>query len=675
MSQPPEAPRCTFRLPVFLPGIVIVGVLSLLCVWSPRLAEQLLGTAQAWISSHFGWFYTLSVACFIGVLLLIASSRFGRIRLGPDDARPEFGMRAWLAMLFAAGMGIGLMYFGVGEPMLHYLAPPTTDARSMASAREALEVTFFHWGLHAWSIYAVVGLVLAYFGFRYNLPLTVRSGLYPLLRERINGPIGHAVDVFALCCTIFGIATTLGFGVMQLSAGLEELLGWNTRTQAFQLGLIAVVISLAGISAATGVARGVRILSEINIGAAILLMCFVLATGPTVHLLSAFSENVGNYLFNLVPMTFRTFTYAPTHEASWFADWTLLYWAWWISWSPFVGMFIARISRGRTVREFIIGVLLVPTAFNLLWMTVFGNTAIWLDMGPAGGALGTAAGNIDGLLFAFLDYLPLSGITSGLAVLLISLFFITSADSGSMVVDNIASGGDERSPVWQRLFWAAVLGITAAALLAAGGLKALQTMTLIAALPFCAIMLLLCVGLWRGMSVDRLHFSQALAPATQFWRGDMWLRRLDQILHQPKAEDVARFIAGTVRPALDKVAAELQRRGVAATVAETADGAVQLDVPHDTLRSFVYGVRCATRAVPAFALHDASLPASSRPHTFLPETYFADGRQGYDVQYLTEQEMLADVLRQYERHLSLAMDPRTHLYASAPEHQPGNGPQ
>jgi len=661
--------RSTLQPAIVLPGLFLIGGLLALSTFAPRRAEAFFSVAQAWITANFSWFYVLAVAIFVIVLLGIAVSDYGKIRLGPDHAEPEFSLRAWLAMLFAAGMGIGLMYFGVGEPLMHYLAPPTVAAKTAAGASQAMQMTFFHWGLHAWAIYGVVGLALAYFGFRFNQPLTIRSGLYPLLRERIHGPIGHAVDVFAFCCTIFGIATTLGYGVLQLSAGLQDLTGWETGALGFQLVLIAVVVALAGISAATGLDKGVRILSEVNLSLAILLMLFVLVCGPTLYLLSAFSENIGNYVSELANMTFRTFTYEKTSNDGWFGGWTILYWAWWVSWSPFVGMFIARISRGRTIRQFIIGVLLVPSVFNFLWMTVFGNTAIWLDMNTAAGALGAATNNVDSLLFRFFDYLPLSQLTSLLAVILIGVFFITSADSGAFVVDNIASRGHPRSPIWQRLFWAALLGCTAAILLAAGGLKALQAMTLVSALPFSIIMLMLCAGLLRGLAADSKHFSQPLSHATSFWNGQLWKRRLEQILYQPHSTDVHAFIGGTVRPALDKVAAEMVTRGVKAHVETLADKSVQLVIGHENMRDFIYGVRCSARPIPPFALHNASLPASEREYTYEPTTFFADGRTGYDVQYLTENEMLADILRQYERHLSLAQNPATHLYTATPEHR------
>lgn len=675
-TSAPSAPRMTFSAPVVLPALVVLGLLLLLCGLFPQRADQWFGSAQAWVVGNFDWFYTVAVTLFLVFLVLIAFSRYGDIRLGPDDAKPEFSFASWTAMLFAAGMGIGLMYFGVGEPLQHYLNPPTEAGGTAAGAREALTSTFFHWGFHAWAIYGVMGLVLAYFGFRYNLPLTMRSGLYPLLQHRINGAIGHSVDAFALVGTIAGLATTLGYGALQLAAGLNIVTGWDTATTAFRIGVIVFVVALAGLSAASGLDKGVRRLSEINLILTFILLGFVLICGPTVFLLQAFSENVGNYFSELVSMSLRTFTYEPAQDPAWFGGWTILYWAWWISWSPFVGMFIARISRGRTVREFIVGVLFIPTAFNLLWMTTFGNGAIWIDMNIAQGALSATAGNVDALLFRFFEYLPIAKAVSWLAIVLIALFFVTSADSGAYVVDAIASRGHPRAPVWQRLFWAGVLGLTAVVLLVAGGLKALQAFTLIAALPVAAIMAVLCVGLWRGMRADTLHASQDLAPATNFWNGQHWRKRLELIVRQPTATDIKGFFQRTVLPAMSEVAAELQRQGVQATVIdETAHTddlsaiSARLVIPMPELRDFVYGVRPVKRRLPGFMLTEVTDEEENvRRHVVEPITFFADGREGYDIQYLRQEELIADILRNYERYLSVSADKRTALLNRAPGH-------
>lgn len=666
-SAPP--PRTTLVPAVVVPALLVLGALLVFCGFFPQSAEQLFSGAQNWVVGHFDWFYTVAVTLFLVFLVMIAFSRYGDIRLGPDNSEPDFSFLSWTAMLFAAGMGIGLMYFGVGEPLQHYLKPPTQIGGTPAAAREAMQVTFFHWGFHAWAIYGTMGLVLAYFGFRYNLPLTLRSGLYPLFKERINGPIGHGVDAFALVGTIAGIATTLGYGAMQLAAGLHTLTGWDTSTSAFRIAVIVVVVGLAGISAVSGLDKGVRRLSEFNLTLSFILLGFVMIAGPTVFLFQALSENIGSYLAGLADMSLRTFAYEPPREDGWFGGWTILYWAWWISWSPFVGMFIARISRGRTIRQFVVGVLLVPTAFNLIWMTAFGNGAIWIDTHVAQGALAQTVGNVDALLFRFFEYLPLTSAVSWLAIVLISVFFITSADSGAFVVDAIASRGNARSPVWQRLFWAAMLGVTAAVLLLAGGLKALQAMTLVAALPVTAIMLALCYGLWRGLIADVAHSSQDLAPATNFWSGQHWRRRLEQIVHQPTHDDVLGFLRATVLPAMRDVAGELRERGLDVEVHdETAqDGSVRLRIPDPAMRDFVYGVKAVHRAVPVFIVSEASRDVE-RSQVTEPITFFADGRQGYDIQYLRPEEIIVDILRHYERYLSLTADRRTELLNRAPSH-------
>lgn len=522
MPDSRSSPRTTFKPQVVLPALAVIGALLVVCALHPNESGALFSSGQQWVVARFDWFYVLAVTTFLVFLVLIAASDFGNIRLGPDDAEPEFSFLSWTAMLFAAGMGIGLMYFGVGEPMQHFLKPPTVDPGTPAAAREAMLMTFFHWGFHAWAIYGLMGLVLAYFGFRYNLPLTLRSGLYPVLRERVNGWIGHAVDAFALVGTVAGIATTLGYGVMQLSAGLHTVAGWDTSGNAFRIGLVVIVVILAGASAASGLDKGVRRLSELNLLLAFLLLAFVVVAGPTSFLLRALGDNIGQYLSNLVDLSFRTYAYAPPREEGWFGGWTILYWAWWVSWSPFVGMFIARISRGRTIRQFVIGVLLVPTAFNLVWMTVFGNSAIWLDTHGAAGALAQTAGSVDALLFRFFDFLPLPQLLSIVSIVLIAVFFVTSADSGAFVIDQIATRGTAHSPVWQRLFWAALLGVTAAVLLVAGGLGALQAMTLIAGCVDHARALLRAVARARGRSRalfagrrarDELLDRSALAPS------------------------------------------------------------------------------------------------------------------------------------------------------------------
>ena len=479
--------------PVFYGSVIVIGLFLVVGIAIPGQAGAFFGAVQASILGAFGWFYLLSVGIFLASVLLLCFGRFGQLKLGPDDSVPDFRFLSWIAMLFAAGMGIGLMFYAVGEPMTHFMAPPTAEPRSVAAMREAMTVTFFHWGIHAWAIYAVVGLSLAYFGYRYNLPLTIRSGLYPILKNRIDGPIGHAVDIFAIVGTMFGIATSLGVGVSQINAGLNHLLGVPIGI-AVQLPLIAVVTAMATVSVVTGLDKGVRILSETNLIVAILLMIFVLVVGPTSLLFRDFVQNLGLYFDTLVLRTFNIYAYEPT---PWVDAWTLFYWAWWISWSPFVGMFIARVSRGRTVREFITCVLIIPTLVSVVWVTVLNSTA--LDQLINQGFTGAQDASLELKLFEMLTQLPWTWIASLLSIILVIVFFVTSSDSGSLVIDTITAGGKVNAPVGQRVFWATFEGLVAIALLIGGGLGALQAMAVSTGFPFAIVLLIACYALIKGL--------------------------------------------------------------------------------------------------------------------------------------------------------------------------------
>jgi choline/glycine/proline betaine transport protein len=653
-------PRFIINPPVFIGASAITIAFALLGVLGPQRAESIFKVMQAWIIDRFGWFYLLSVAVFFIVVLILALSRFGSLKLGPDDAEPDFPYLSWVAMLFAAGMGIGLMFFAVGEPMTHFVKPPDDLPRSIDASRHAMMITFFHWGFHAWAIYTVVGLSLAYFGFRYNLPLTIRSGLYPLLKERINGPWGHAVDIFAVCGTIFGIATSLGLGVLQINAGLNYIAGVPVGP-IVQIVLVVVITCAAAASVISGVTKGIRRLSEFNLILAIALMAFVFAVGPSELLLRSFVQNVGFYLDGLVLRTFNIYAYEPK---PWIGSWTLFYWAWWISWSPFVGMFIARVSRGRTVREFVIAVLFIPAGFTFLWMTIFGNTAMYIDTTIANGALGDAVvSDVTAGLFRFFEYLPLPTVTSAVAVLLVAVFFVTSSDSGALVVDTIAAGGELETSALQRLYWCVLIGAVAAALLLAGGLSALQTVTIASALPFTVIMLVLCWGLFRGLSAD-LARGAATRPVRAAQPGVSWKRRLEHMLHAPSEQDVCNFIKTDVKQALTAVADELNAKGQAATAEFDSDQCtVTLVIPAEGARNFVYGIRPGVQRLPVFTpinIREGGVHNQAR-------TFFRDGSGGYDVMGFGQEQIIGDVLVQYNHYLGLIHSPHSHLFATAPD--------
>jgi choline/glycine/proline betaine transport protein len=450
---------------------------------------------QDFVVTKFGWFYTLSVGVFLIFVLWLMLSRYGKVRLGKDDEKPAYSYFTWFAMLFSAGMGIGLLFYGVAEPISHFGKPPRAEPMTVEAARDAINITFFHWGLHAWAIYIVIGLALAYFAYRHDLPLSIRSTLYPVLGKRIYGPAGHAVDTLAVICTLFGLASSLGLGVMQINAGLDYLGLVSVSTQN-QIILIAVITLAATVSVVTGVDAGIRRLSELNLILALLLMAFVFFAGPTLFLLSSFVQSVGRYAGSIVELTFRTDAFI---GLDWQKSWTMFYWAWWISWSPFVGMFIARVSRGRTIREFIAGVLFVPTILTFAWMVIFGNTAISMDLFGDGGMVAAVDESIPTAIFVMLNRLPLSSISAVVATFVVAVFFVTSSDSGSLVVDILTSGGHPNPPVAQRVFWALTEGAVAAVLLVTGGLLAMQTAAVTTALPFCVIMLVICWGLVKQL--------------------------------------------------------------------------------------------------------------------------------------------------------------------------------
>ena len=643
---------------------VVLLVAMILIV--PEQTQTLLNAAKSGIFANFSWFYVLAFSVFLGFLVILSVSSLGNIKLGNDEEEPEFGFLSWLAMLFAAGMGVGLMFFGVAEPLTHYLSDITTGSAEHKQ-QEALLHTLFHWGIHAWAVYGTIALSLAYFGFRYKLPLALRSCFYPLLKERINGKLGDLIDIMALLATLFGIITTLGFGASQLGAGLHQL-GWISKNSfSLQIVVIAVVMSLATFSAISGIGKGVKILSELNLTLAFCLLIFVLVAGPTLYLLSAFSDNIGTYLSNLVKLSFKTYVYEQEHT-DWFSGWTILYWAWWCSWAPFVGLFIARISKGRTIREFIFGVLVIPSMFGILWFTVFGNTAIWLNDGEAAGTLGQMISSPETLLFKFLDYLPLSGVTGLVSLVVISLFFITSADSGIYVLNNIASRDKSlAAPRWQAVMWGILMSVVAIVLMQSGGLANLQAMTLLVALPFAMLMLLMCFSLWKGLNADKKYFDTKVNPTSIFWTGDKWKERLEQMMNQTQEKDILRFLKHTVLPAMRELRQELIGKYELSvqinTLFEQDEPAVELVIQKESMRDFMYGVKSIGREVSEQLINDDNLPHIQHSMTYEPYTYFFDGRVGYDVQYMDQDELIADMLKHYERYLSLLDDVGQELMA------------
>lgn len=656
MSQseiPDKLPRSRINPPVFYTSAVLIFLIVAFAALFPDLADRQLTALQAGIFANASWFYILTVALILMSVAYLGMSRFGDIKLGPDHSEPDFSYLSWFAMLFSAGMGIGLMFFGVAEPVMHYMAPPSGTPESVQAAKEALRITFFHWGLHAWSIYAIVALILAFFSYRHGLPLTLRSALYPIIGDKIYGPIGHAVDVFAVIGTVLGVATSLGYGVLQVNAGLNHLFGLPVN-ETIQVVLIVVITGLATLSVVSGLDKGIRILSEINLTLAVLLLILVGAMGPTVLLLKSFVENTGGYLSEIVNKTFNLYAYEPK-SSKWLGGWTLFYWGWWLAWSPFVGMFIARVSRGRTIREFVTGVLFVPAGFTLLWMTFFGNSAIWLIMSKGARDLAETVQSDQTLaLFNFLEHFPFSSVLSFIAMAMVVVFFVTSADSGAMVVDTLASGGIDNTPVWQRIFWASMMGVVAIVLLLAGGMKALQTVTIASALPFAIILLASIYGLFKALRIDyyKRESKQITTIASPASRNPIsWQRRLRNIAYFPKRSMVKRFMNEVIQPAMHMVSAELLRQGTASHINDSADDRVRFEVDLGNELNFVYEVRLRSYIQPTFALAGFSDEKKEENRYYRAGIYLKEGGQDYDVMSWTQEQIINDILDQYEKHL------------------------
>lgn len=497
-------------------GIIILAVAAALIM--PDAFNAVVGQINSAVVNGIGWYYVALVTGFVVFSLVVAFTKLGTIRLGRDDELPQYKLLPWFSMLFAAGMGIGLVFWGVAEPMWHLADPPPgfADATLEARANRALTQTFLHWGVHAWSVYAVVGLAVAYASHRKGRPISLRWALEPILGKYTDTWVGNVIDIAAIVGTLFGVATSLGFGVNQIAGGLD-FLGILDTSVTVKVVIVLVITAMATASVVSGLDRGIKILSNINLILAAVFLLVILALGPTLFILRDLVSGLGGYVQNFISLSFQTFPMHGARGEAWLGSWTTYYWGWWISWSPFVGIFIARISRGRTVREFIVGVLLVPTMVTITWFSVLGGTAIYRELFGEGGIIVDGAVNNDTALFQMLSGLPAGQVLSGVAVVLVTIFFITSTDSGSFVVDMLAHGGDPNPPARTRLFWAVLGGVIAAALLAVGsraeddtsGMAALQAMTIIAAAPFSLVMIGMCVASVRALRADHRQYEVA----------------------------------------------------------------------------------------------------------------------------------------------------------------------
>ena len=484
---------------VFWPAAIVIVFFIAITLFVGEPMDKVFASIQQSISNFGGWFFVLSVNIFLFFVIYIAFSKYGKIRLGGPASKPEFSTGAWFAMLFSAGMGIGILFWSVGEPINHFINPPGAEPRTIEAARASMEITFLHWGLHAWGIYALVGMSLAFFTFNKKLPLTISSVFYPLLGEKVHGPWGKVINILAVVATLFGLATSLGMGVQQVSAGLAHLFNLPD-TLTTQVILITVITLAATGSVVAGLSGGVKKLSQLNMIIGAVFLVFMIIVGPTLFIFDSFIQNVGGYVQNFFELSLWTETY---QQSDWQSDWTVFYWAWWVSWSPFVGMFIARISRGRTLKEFVLGVLIVPSLLTFLWLSTFGGSAMFLELNSLADIATAVTDNIATSLYVLLEQFPISAVTSTAGVLLVTSFFVTSSDSGSLVVDSLTAGGKLDAPVPQRIFWALTEGAVAAVLLIGGGLGALQTAAISTGLPFAILLIILMWSLLKGL--DKEH--------------------------------------------------------------------------------------------------------------------------------------------------------------------------
>ncbi|MCZ2859211.1 choline BCCT transporter BetT [Blastococcus sp. VKM Ac-2987] len=629
-------------------GVLVVAVWAML---SPASASGTIGSLVGWTSEWFGWFYIAFASAVLVFVLAIAFSRYGRVKLGPEHSSPQYSTFAWASMLFAAGIGTDLMFFAVAEPVTQYLAPPVGEGETVDAAREATVWTLFHYGLNGWGMYALMGMALAYFAYRMNMPLAIRSVLYPIFGKRVHGGLGDAVDIAAVLGTIFGVATSLGIGVVQLNYGLSVLFG-IPEGRAAQIGLIALAVTVATVSAVSGVDRGIKRLSQLNVLLALGLAGFVLVTGNTAFLLNGLVQNVGDFVSTFPGRTMDTFAYDRPDE--WLNGWTLFFWAWWIAWASFVGLFLARISRGRTIRQFVAGTLLLPFSYILMWVSIFGNSAIdRIRQGDA--AFGETAMNTpERGFYTLLAEYPAFPVIASIATFVGLLFYVTSADSGALVMANLSSRlarPQDDAAGGVRIVWAVATGVLTAAMLVVGGVPALQNATIIMGLPFGFVMLMVMVGLYRALrnEADRATVRHGVGPTRR-----PAARRRDRLRRRRKPvtsgrERASQYLTETALPALNEAAAELRARDLVSETRWVVDDAgnrsVELAAEVDGGAPFRYRIQTGQPARRPVDAADSRLDVRLEPGHGAPAA-------GYDVMNYTHAQLIDDVLDKYEEHLA-----------------------
>ncbi|HGE1970996.1 TPA: choline BCCT transporter BetT [Pseudomonas aeruginosa] len=643
--------------PVFYGAAILILLFAAVVIGFPQRAGEWLLAAQTWASQTVGWYYLLAMTLYLIFVVVTALSGYGKIKLGADHDEPEFSYLSWAGMLFAAGISITLFFFCVSEPLTHFLQPPQGEAGTQEAARQAMELLFLHWGLHGWGVFALVAMALAYFAYRHNLPLALRSALYPLIGKRINGPVGYTVDCFGIIATVFGLGADMGFGVLQLNSGLDYLYA-IPHTHPVQMALIVLMMGAAISVAVSGVDKGIRILSDFNMLLACSLLLFVLFAGPTQHLLNTLVQNVGDYLGHLPGKSFDLYAYGGPSD--WLGSWTVFYWAWWIAWAPFVGLFIARISRGRTIREFVFGVLFIPLGFTLAWMSIFGNSALEQALGGASELGRVAIEQPSMALYQMLQNYPWSRAVITVTVLVSFVFFVTSADSGTVVLSTLSAHGgsaDDDGPKWLRVFWGSVTALVTGGLLFAGSIDALKSAVVLTSLPFSLILLLMMWGLHKAFYMESQRQrarSHSLAPlmSGNGKRSGGWKRRLSQAVHFPSRDEVYRFMNDVVRPAISEVSEVFREKGLAVDAQlDPGNASLSLEIGHGEQHRFLYQVLMRGYFTPSFARAGMGGLHLKNRRYFRAEVHLAEGSQDYDLMGYTKEQIINDMLDQYERHL------------------------
>ena len=638
---------------------VIVLAFSIWAILMPDGARTTMHSVVNWIATNLGWYYVLTVTLVIGFVLWVAFSKEGSVRLGPDHSRPQYKLFTWVSMLFAAGVGIDMLFYSVTGPVVQYLTPPSGDGGTKEALQDAVVWTMFHYGVAGWAMYALLGMALGYFAYRWGMPLSIRAALYPLLGKRVRGPLGDGISIIALVGTVFGVATSMGIGVVLLNVGFSLLFGLE-QGLALQIALVIVAAVLTIAATTSGVDRGIRWISELNLWSAAAMMVYILITGQTAFLLNAFVENIGRFLVTFPERTLRTFAYEPD-GAEWMGGWTLFFWAFWLAWGPFVGVFLARISRGRTLREFVIAAITAPVLCDFIIVSLFGNSAIYEVLQGNTAFAELAVASPEAGWYALLETFPGPMFLIGLATLSGLLFYLTSANSGAMVMSNFSASIPDPSrdgPKWLRIFWALLTALLTVAMLLAGGVTTMEYATLIFGLPVTIIAYLVMISFYKALRMERADREgqvlrrRSIAPTGGQVPERSWKQRLERMRAFPTQRQVEQFVDRTVRPALDDVAAEFQNQGYqveqSAITGPTGIDEPVLQVVMESFRAFHYQVALVEAPVPMFS----GRMSRETDVYFRLEVFTQTGSGGYDLMGLTKQQIIDDVLDRYEAHLA-----------------------